>query len=65
MKDVQHEKFAQMMAEVEAIEDEIAALAKDGSMDERIKELRGKLAEARNRLTQVSDGCGTGHSHSV
>lgn len=62
MKDVQHEKFHQLMAEVEALEEQIAAQAKSGADEAQLTALREKLADARNRLTKVSDGCGTGHN---
>ncbi len=62
MKDVQHEKFHQLMAEVESLEEQISARAKSGADKAELTALREKLADARNRLAKVSDGCGTGHN---
>jgi ribosome-interacting GTPase 1 len=65
MTDVLHEKFAQLMDEVETLEEQVAAAEKEGVDDALLLEMKNKLAEARNRLAQLSDGCGTGHSHTV
>jgi len=65
MSDIQHEKFAQLMSEVEELEGQIAALKKEGTEPSRLAELQEKLIEGRNRLTQLSDGCGHGHNPGV
>ena len=56
MIDARHEKFAQMMNDVEALEDQLDAAEKEGAIGESLVELKEKLAEARNHLAQLSDG---------
>lgn len=65
MTDIQHEKFAQLMGDVETLEEQVEAARKEGAAEEMIFELNAKLADARNRLAQLSDGCGTGHNPSM
>ncbi len=65
MSDIQHEKFTSLMAEVERLEDQLDTQQKEGASLEVIAEIQDKLADARHRLRQLSDGCGTGHSHLV
>ena len=65
MTDVLHEKFAQLMSNVETLEDQVYAAEKEGVDEALLVEIRNKLAEARNRLAELSNGCGTGHSHTV
>ncbi len=62
MTDVQHAKFAQLMTDVETLEDQIAELTKKNANEPRLIVLREKLAEARNHLEQLSNGCGTGRN---
>lgn len=62
MTDVQHDKFMSLMGEVETLEDQLAAQQKVGAASEVIAELRDKLADARHRLRQLSEGCGKGRN---
>ena len=62
MTDVQHAKFMNLMNEVETLEDQLAAQQKEGASSEVISELQDTLADARHRLRQLSDGCGTGRN---
>lgn len=65
MTDIQHEKFAQLISEVEALEEQVSAAEKEGVEEGCLLEMKAKLADARNRLAQISDGCGTGHNPGV
>jgi ribosome-interacting GTPase 1 len=59
MKDLIHEKFAQLMDKVEALEDEIEQKMKDKSVSaQELLDFNEKLAEMRNELKRLSDGCG-------
>ena len=62
MTDVQHEKFKSLMSEVETLEDQLAVQQKKGASSEVIAEVQDKLADARHRLRQLSDGCGAGRN---
>lgn len=59
MKDLIHEKFAKLMNEVETLEEDIEQqeTAKNVSEQELLN-LKEKLAELRNELKRLSDGCG-------
>lgn len=56
--DVQHEKYARLMAEVEALEDQVVALETSGNNPDELKRLMAALGEARVRLSRLSAGCG-------
>lgn len=59
MKDLIHEKFARLMDEVEALEEDIEQKEKNKSVSTReLLNLKEKLAEMRNELKRLSDGCG-------
>ncbi|MHB9140203.1 MAG: hypothetical protein ACYC4Q_12435, partial [Victivallaceae bacterium] len=59
MKDLLHEKFAQLIDKVEALEDEIEQKMKDKSVSKQeFLDFNEKLAEMRNELKRLSDGCG-------
>ncbi len=58
MTDVQHEKYARLMADVAALEDQVVALETSGDNPEELKRLMEALGEARVRLSRLSDGCG-------
>jgi molybdopterin converting factor small subunit len=59
MHDVHREKFANLMNEVEELEDKIEA----NDSKEDISALREELIEKRNELQRLSDGCGVAHHH--
>lgn len=71
MVDVLHEKYAKIMREIDAIEEEIERYEKregipedimdNDEMNEDINILREKLTEKRNELSRLSDGCGKPH----
>ncbi len=64
MIDVEREKYQKLMQEVADLEDKIAELGKDAPTDPgKLKKMQEHLAEQRNELTRISDGCGTPHSH--
>jgi ribosome-interacting GTPase 1 len=65
MTDIQHEKFMSLMGEVEGLEEQLAAQQKSGASAEAIAALQDQLADARHRLQQISDGCGTGRNPGV
>ena len=62
MSDVAREKYLKMMVEIEDIEDEIAKMEKTKASQSDIMNLKEKLADKRNELARISDGCGKGHS---
>lgn len=62
MSDVARAKYLKMMTEIEDIEDKIAEMEKSGASQSDIMSLKDKLAEKRNELARISDGCGKGHS---
>ena len=59
MKDLNHEKFAQLIDKVETLEDEIEKKMIDKSVSaQELLDFNEKLAEMRNELKRLSDGCG-------
>lgn len=63
MTDVQHEKFARLMREVEELEEQVIGLEASGTDSGKLKLLSEELGEARRKLTRLSDGCGPGRSN--
>ena len=63
MTDIQHEKFARLMREVEKLEEQVIELEASGTNLAQLKLLSEELAEARRNLTRLSDGCGPGRSN--
>ena len=55
MTDVQHEKYARLIEEIEEIEARIAELAPD---DPAQKTLQERLQEKETELARISKGCG-------
>jgi ribosome-interacting GTPase 1 len=62
MTDVARAKYLRMMAEIEDIEDKIAEMEKIKASQSDIMSMKDELAEKRNELAKISDGCGKGHS---
>lgn len=60
MTDVQHEKFAKLMGEIETLEAKVDKLETSGVDPAKFKTLLEELAEARKKLARLSDGCGPG-----
>ena len=62
MKDVQREKFAALMEQIDEAEDKITGCeANENLTDEekaKLLDLKNKLAEKRTELRRISDGCG-------
>ena len=59
MKDLNHEKFEQLIDKVETLEDEIEKKMIDKSVSaQEFMDFNEKLAEMRNELKRLSDGCG-------
>lgn len=63
MLDAQRKKYQILMQEVEDLEDKIEELEASDPESKEIQKLQEKLAEQRNELARVSDGCGTPHHH--
>ena len=69
--DIQRKKYMLLMGEVEDLEEEVEAYAKNQGLpegvmdeDERIEEIeimKNQLAAKKLELKRLSDGCGTGH----
>ncbi len=60
MTDVQREKFARVMREVDELEEQVSELETAGADLAKLKLVMEELAEARKKLTRLSDGCGPG-----
>jgi prefoldin subunit 5 len=58
MIDVQHEKYARLMDEINALEGQVTELEASGTSHADLKALLENLAEARNKLSNLSNGCG-------
>jgi cell division septum initiation protein DivIVA len=74
MKDVAREKYQRLMAEIEDLEQQVESLtqeqdvAKDSPepqdaqvIAETLRSAQEKLADRRNELARLSDGCGRPH----
>lgn len=57
MTDISREKYSRLMAEIEILENKIELSGKDTVLQE-------ELAEKRNELARLSDGCGHPHPQS-
>jgi hypothetical protein len=58
MIDVQHEKYARLMDQINVLEGHVTELEASGSDHDKLKTLLGELSEARNKLSDLSNGCG-------
>lgn len=58
MIDVQHDKYARLMGEINALEGQVTELEASGNDHDKLKTLLGELSEARNKLSDLSNGCG-------
>lgn len=78
MTDVSHAKYAKLIDEIEQLEEEIEVYEKgDGIKGEsdddgvlspeeiqaELRTLQERLAEKRNELKRISDGCGSPRAH--
>lgn len=74
MTDILREKYARLMAEVADLEERVEDLEKDEELfrespnpedvkinAQELRDLRELLAEKRNELARLSDGCGRPH----
>lgn len=61
MTDVAREKYLKLMTDIEELEDKVEQLQKDGVEGEQLVSVQEQLAEKRNELTRLSDGCGHPH----
>lgn len=62
MKDVAREKYARLMVEVENLEDCVSELESETPVDAaQLEKARAELAEKKNELARISDGCGKPH----
>ena len=63
MTDVAREKYLKLMTEIEGIEEKIKEMEKKvEANDIRLLALKREMADKKNELARISDGCGTGHS---
>ena len=63
MLNAQRKKYQMLMQEIEDLEDKIEELEKENPKDPELEIQREQLAEKRNELARISDGCGTPHHH--
>jgi len=62
MKDVTREKYAKLMVEIENLEDCISELESETPLDQmQLEKARAELANRKNELARISDGCGKPH----
>ena len=60
---MQKEKYMQLMQKIEDLEDRIEIMELKEKPPVDLEKLLEQLAESRNELARVSDGCGTPHHH--
>ncbi len=63
--EIARKKYQSLMAEVDALEEQIVGLTEQPKAPERsrqIEQIQEKLAERRTELARISDGCGTPHA---
>jgi hypothetical protein len=58
MIDVQHEKYARLMDEINALEGQVTELEASGIDHGKLKAVLEDLGVARNQLSNLSNGCG-------
>lgn len=63
MSDVIKKRYLQIMQEIEDLEDRIEIIELKDADSPKLVKLQEKLAEQRNELARISDGCGTPHHH--
>ena len=63
MSDVMKERYMKLMQEIEDLEDRIEIIELKDANSSKLEALREELAEQRNELARISDGCGTPHHH--
>lgn len=74
MKDVAREKYQRLMAEIEDLEQQVESLTQEQDVAadspeprdaqviaETLRGVQEKLADRRNELARLSDGCGRPH----
>ena len=65
--DPAREKYVRLMTEIEDLEDTIEKLEKKKKLEKathtKLDSLKAKLADKKNELARISDGCGTPHTH--
>ena len=62
MKDVAREKYVRLMTEIENLEDCVSELESETPVDAtQLENARAELAEKKNELARISDGCGKPH----
>lgn len=63
MMDAQRKKYQVLMQEIEELEDKIEEMEASDPASQELQDLKEKLAEQRNELARISDGCGSPHHH--
>ena len=62
MKDVAREKYVKLMVEIENLEDCVSELESEMPVDTaQLEKARAELADKKNELARISDGCGKPH----
>lgn len=65
--DPAREKYARLMTEIEDLEDAIEKLEGKQKLAKathtKLESLKVSLADKKNELARISDGCGTPHTH--
>jgi hypothetical protein len=64
MSEVMKKTYSKLMGEIEDLEDLIEISENDKTIDtEKLLKLKNELAEKREELARISDGCGHSHNH--
>ena len=63
MLEVMKLRYMKLMQGIEDLEDRIEIIELKDMNSPKLAPLREELAEQRNELARVSDGCGTPHHH--
>ena len=65
--DPARQKYVRLMMEIEDLEDAIEKLESKNKLAKatytKLAALKANLAEKKNELARISDGCGTPHAH--
>ena len=63
MPEVMKLRYMKLMQAIEDLEDRLEIIELKDMNSPKLEPLREELAEQRNELARISDGCGTPHHH--
>lgn len=67
MKDIHREKYANLMTQIEILEERVSDMEEaidpdDKAAEQELVDLRDELSKKRSELARISDGCGNPHA---